>query len=219
MLARVFFAALIGGVTYVGALLVERVSSATATKIEVATSDPWEKLKQELAVRRQISLLRKTEGGSHSLAHNSNSTAARTSATIGASLPDRLQVDSEKTRIVVTGAEGRPSPWGESNLPDLLLVNPNLAESAKEKVADLAPSSRVPTEAIANDRVKTLAEKSKPRKRSIITRQDDGSSHGGRADSGHDPLASRPLPSRDSPSSRYEQSVRDYRDLRNYMLR
>lgn len=222
MLARVFVAALIGGATYVGALLVERASSATATKIEVAPSDPWGKLKQELAVRHQISLMRKkTEGGSHSLAQNSNSTAAQPSVTISALLPDRLQVDSETTRKGDdTVAEARLTPRGEPNLPGLPadLLHPNVAESAKEK-AVFAPSSRVPTEAFANDRVKTIAEKSMPRKRSIIRRHVDGSSHAGRADSGYDPLASRRPPSRDGISKRYEQSVRDYRDLRSYMLR
>ena len=222
MLARFFLAALIGSGAYVGALLVERASSATATKIEVEPSDPWEKLKQELAVRRQISLLRKTEGGSPSLALNSKSTAAQPSVTIGALVPDRLQADSEKTQIGDdTVADGRLTPRAEPKLPGLPagLLNPNSAESAKEKVADSAPSSRVPTEGIANDSEKPIAEKSMQRKRSIIRRQEDGSSHAGRADSVDVRLASRRPPSRDGISKRYEQSVRDYRDLRGYMLR
>ena len=222
MLARFLLAALIGIGAYVGALLVERASSATATK-EVAHSDPWEKLKQEIAVRRRISLLRKTEGGSPSLAHNSKSTAAQPSVTIGALVPDRLQVDSEKTRIGDdTVADGRLTPRAEPNLPGLPagLLNPNSAESAKEKVADSAPSSRVPTEGIPNGREKPIAEKSMRRKRFIIRRQEDGSSHAGRADSADVRLASRRPPSRDGISSRYEpSSVRDYRDLRGYMLR
>jgi hypothetical protein len=208
MLARFFLAALIGIGAYVGALLVERASSATSTKVEVIPSDPWQKLKQELAVRRQISLSRKTEGGSHSLAHDSNSKVTR------------LQVDSEKNRIDDdTNAERRLTPRAEPNLRGLPagLLNPNFAESAKEKVADLGPSSGLPTEAIAIDREKPIAEKSLRRKRSIVKRQEDGSSHAGRGDSTD--LASRRPPSRDSMSKRYEQSARDYRDLRDYMLR
>ena len=223
MLVRFLIAALVGTGTYVGALLVERASSTTtvgATKIEVAHSDPWEKMKLELAVRRQLSHLR-TEGGSPSLAY-SKSTTAQTPVSVGRLVPDDLRADSEKTQMD-DESDVRRTPRAEPNLPGLPvdLLNPNSAENAKDKVARSAPSSRVPTQGSANNPEKPHGEKSMRRKRSIISRQQDGASHAGRADSGADVrLASRRPPSRDGILSRYEpSSVRDYRDLRGYMLR
>ena len=66
MLLRFFLALLVILSTYLGAVVVERVFSphvvGSGSHAGLLESDPWEKMKQELAVRRGVALSRNEPG-------------------------------------------------------------------------------------------------------------------------------------------------------------
>ena len=120
-----------------------------------------------------------------------------------------------------------PRTQPKPEAPVVVLINPNSAENSKEAEKNSKASGSVPSLHVEpKDGVDGLegpsAEKSKRKKKVVSTsRRHERASQGAGADLEADVRFASPRPqARENIPSRYEPSyVRDYRDLRGYMLR